>query len=126
MMQEVTYAEMKTRMQLFDDFGRPVPFSLKVVTCDRKRGTGGEVIEIRNAVKYCFVKYLEDKKRLTRLSESKKQDRAHKAPNHARHMTTNIMTVVQDELSGLWYPSGVVQKIHYRLIIEFNGKEVIY
>jgi hypothetical protein len=123
---EITYSEMKTRMQLFDDYGRPVPFSFTVVTLNQLKGTGGDVIKVEHAVKFCYVKYLQDKKRLKRLTEAGKNERIYKAPNHAKHMTTNIMTVVQDEMSGLWFPSGSIQKIHYRLITEFNGKAVIY
>jgi hypothetical protein len=113
-------------MQVFSDYGRPVPFSLIFTTCDRDKGTGGVVARVEHAVKYCYIKYLEDRKRLTRLTEAGKQKRIFKDPNHAKHTTTNIATVVQDEISGLWFFSGVIMKVHYRLITEFNGEEVIY
>ncbi len=123
---DISYSDVKSKMQVFSDYGRPVPFSLTFITCDREKGTGGDVVQVEHAVKFCYIKYLEDKKRLKRLTEAGKNKRIFKDPNHAKHTTTNIATVVRDELSGLWFFSGIIMKVHYRLITEFNGEEVIY
>lgn len=37
-------------MSKADRFGQPVPFDLTFVTCDEKRGTGGEKITLKDAI----------------------------------------------------------------------------
>lgn len=89
--------------------GIPVPFSLKFVTADRKRKTGGEIIEVKDAIK-CI-----GKKNGMVIYDGNTLSRKEKAPSHYENATRNIAL-----------PNGSIRKIHIRLIIEFNAQKVIY
>lgn len=85
-------------------------FSIKFVTCDRIRKTGGRIVYIHRAKKIITDKaerYSTAKDGRTVLSRN---------PDHFKNFTRNI------------YDLGAERKIkiHPRLIIFFNGKRVRY
>lgn len=99
------------KMEEFDHDGKPVKFNLKFVTCDRKRGTGGEIIEIvggRKCVGIRNGKVVYDKRKTEVQGPSR-------YPHHWVNATRNIVL-----------PNGAIRKVHIRLIIEFNGQKVCY
>ena len=98
-------------MEEFDQAGKPVSFDLKFVTCDRKRETGGEIIEIKSGRK-CV-----GKRNGKVLFDTRKADiqNTSRDPRHWVNSTRNILL-----------QNGQIRKVHIRLIIEFNGKKVCY
>jgi hypothetical protein len=92
-----------------DHNGNPVPFSLRFVTADRKRDTGGEIIAVKNAVK-CV-----GKKNGEVVFLGKEITAPRRNAHHWENSTRNIAL-----------ENGGIRKIHIRLIIEFNGQKVIY
>lgn len=81
-------------------------FSMVVVAADRKRDKGG------NLIKYAGVKLTPqfDRKKKVITMES-----VSKNPNHFTNDTRNIIL-----------PNGNTESFHPRLMIEFNGREVVY
>jgi hypothetical protein len=80
------------------------------VTADRRRGTGGEIIEVKNWRKVDF-----DKPKTNGKSHTKTITR--KNPNHWENKTINIF----NPNNRLQHPISV----HFRLIQFFNGKRVV-
>lgn len=78
-------------------------FNLKVVTADRSRKTGGEILEIAGG-------YLQKHKG---KADRSKATEGSKAQNHYANLTRNI-----------YRDNGHPVKIHVFLITEVNGKEV--
>lgn len=83
------------------------PFDLKVVTCDRKRKTGGKILELKN----CTKTGNKGKNKAKKKTVSKNLI---SNPNHGQHFTRNIFVNGQN-----------LRKVNSLLIIEINGKEVI-
>lgn len=89
------------------------PFHMIFVTADRRRGTGGELIEVKE-----WVKMSADAPRemLPGKTRRKAMDMT-RSPNHWAHKTINI-----------WNPNNKKvhpHKVHIRLIQFFNYKRVI-
>lgn len=101
-------------MDAFDGQEKPVRFQLKYVTANRLNGTGGEIIELKDACK-CSGKTKQGKPIFAVKKNFPANDRASKNPNHWTHSTRNILL-----------PNGQIRKVHNRLIIEFNNKKVCY
>lgn len=110
-MGNILYKEMIREMDQADHNGKPVVFSLKFVTADKVRRTGGEIIEVTKAQK-CVGKRSDGVLYANPGNGAVKQT---KNPNHEQNATRNIYLV----------DSGHVRKVHTRLIIEFNNKKVI-
>ncbi len=106
-MNTILYKQVIEEMDRVDNEGKPVRFSIKFVTADKNRKTGGEIISVSEAEK-CVGKKNDTVIHSTPVSINKK-------PNHREHDTRNI-----------YIPSsGQVRKVHTRLIIEFNGQKII-
>lgn len=108
----IRLSEVLDQMDRLDDSGRPKSFDMKFVTADRKRNTGGEIIEIRNGRK-CVGK--RNGKVIYDTRETVAEVRQSRSPNHWTNQTRNIIL-----------PNGAIRKVHIRLIIEFNGTKVCY
>ena len=110
----ITLPEVLKQMDQFDEKGKPVPFSIKFVTCDLRRKSGGELIELENVVKCVGKKkgkvIFDDRKKTPNKKKEKKN------PKHWDNSTRNILIP----------SSGQIRKCHIRLITEFNGQKVIY
>jgi hypothetical protein len=111
--QFITLAEVIRKMDTIGEDGKPVIFDIKFVTADRKRGTAGEIIEVKEARKCIDVRNgipVFDKR------ESHNQDTSvSRNPNHYQNSTRNILL-----------KNGRIRKVHIRLIIEFNGQKVCF
>lgn len=82
---------------------------IMVCTCDRKRGTGGELVTFPNAVKHIS-------QQLSGVGKKQMDDiRKTTNPNHHDHFTRNMYLMTTRE----------IKKVHIRLITMFNGKRVI-
>jgi hypothetical protein len=106
--------EVVNEMDRLDGEGRSVPFDIKFVSSDRKRGTGGDIIEIKGARK-CYgttdgglVSDTPNRSGSGKPGETKN-------PNHFVNQTRNLLL-----------PNGQIRKVHIRLIIAFNGKKVCF
>jgi hypothetical protein len=101
-------------------------FSLKCVSYDRKRNTGGKVKQYKEAI---LVQATKEAKANARRNLTPKELRAlderntprtkPKNPHHQRFYTRNIR-ILQDG-----HPTQLQRKIHPPLVIEFNGKRVV-
>lgn len=89
-------------------------FDIGFVTADRRRGTGGEYIQLKQ---WCKVKQdTPNQEVLPQDIRPPKKDLA-RDPNHRANKTFNI-----------WNPrhsSAHIHKVHYRLFDRFNGKRVL-
>lgn len=98
------------------------PFDIAFVTADRKRQTGGEIIELENVKLHRKAEYQQDNAEVSTAEAvstvavstvALKKD--YRNPQHLQHGTRNL------RLS-----SGKIRKIHIRLIVKFNGAKVVY
>ena len=101
-------------MESMDGQGKPVRFQLKYVTADRTKGTGGEIIELKDACK-CSVRTKQGKEIFAERKIFPVNDQVSKDPHHWSNSTRNILL-----------SNGQKRKIHIRLIIEFNNNKVCY
>lgn len=88
------------------------PFSIAFITADRRKNTGGELIEVDKAYKSGYVDPHERRK-MQQLQPA--SDMIRKSPNHYENSTRNIVITVNSQ----------VRKVHIRLIRKFNGKTVL-
>lgn len=86
------------------------PFSICFVTCDTKKGTGGEWIEIKNCRKHMHL----SAEKLRRLEKAQPVSGYKKDPKHYENSTRNLKL-----------PNGEIRKVHIRLIRKFNNKTVL-
>lgn len=82
-------------------------FSISFVTADKSRQTGGDIIQLEN----CRIRTKEEKEDVFKSSVPQKG----KKQNHATHSTRNIILA-----------NGKIRKVHIRLILQFNGQNLIY
>ena len=101
-------------MDSFDGTEKPVKFQMKFVTANRLQGTGGEIIELKDAQK-CSGKTKQGKPIFAAKKNLPANDLVSKDPRHWTHSTRNILL-----------SNGQIRKVHIRLIIEFNNKKVCY
>lgn len=83
-------------------------FRMTYVQADRRRGTGGKMVDVKDAVLSQHA--VPSGKKLTQAAIQK----ASKSPNHSEHFTRNIVLLNRD-----------VVKVHILLITSFNGKRVL-
>jgi len=102
------------QMDRFDAEEKPVRFQLKFVTADRQHGTGGEIIEIRDARK-CSGKGKNGEPIFQKPRAIVEKEKVSKNPNHWVNSTRNFLL-----------SNGQIRKVHIRLIIEFNNQKVCY
>ncbi|THU34250.1 hypothetical protein FAM09_24845 [Niastella caeni] len=89
-------------------------FDMVFITADRRRGTGGKIKRVSNWVKIIGGEQVSrlpgEFSRITSLSLKKN-------PSHGEHKTINIYNPGN--------PGDHATKVHWRLIIFFNGKRVL-
>jgi hypothetical protein len=102
-----------------DDFGNPVPFSLNYVKLDRKKHTGGQLKRVVQCVAIQVFSSADKKKKTmsggSKVAVDEKNVIVPKAPRHFLNGTFNIKIL----------PSGLIRKVHYRLITRYNNKRVM-
>lgn len=89
------------------------PFSMTFVAADRRRGTGGDIVSVKNWVKVSktpdgVVPASKKKRILSQIILAKN-------PNHYENKTRNIRNLRKLKQ---------IRKVHIRLIVLFNGKKV--
>lgn len=89
------------------------PFDMEFVACDRKRGTGGELIKVKQWLKMGTG----DKVPLMPGQLRKTAKAITRNPHHWENKTINIYNPNNRALHPI--------KVHFRLIQFFNGKRVI-
>lgn len=100
------------RSQVLKEADSGDPFDMELVTCDRKRGTGGELISLKG-----WQKMGTEEVARKMPSGSRKTAMAMvKNPNHWVNKTINIFNPNNRSLHPI--------KVHFRLIQFFNGKRV--
>jgi len=87
-------------------------FSMSYVTADRKRGTGGELKEVTNWAK--FTGDPDDQRLPGQFIPNRNETRS---PDHFKNRTVNIFNPNNRHAH--------IEKVHWRLILFFNGKRVI-
>lgn len=86
------------------------PFSFSFVTSDKKRGTGGEWISLKWAVKHMLLK----KGDAAEIAILQPISVDRRDPNHFENSTRNVKL-----------KNGEIRKVHLRLIRVFNNKTVL-
>jgi hypothetical protein len=99
------------------------PFSVKVISYDRKRKRGGKILHYSEAI---LINKEEEFVNLHRGQTNQEKKEAMlsdlampKDPRHRIHYTRNIR-ILQNG-----FPTSLIKKIHPPLIIEFNSKKVV-
>lgn len=84
----------------------PKPFDLTWITCDEQRNTGGEFRSVAGAVLASMAH---------QIPKAYKDSTGEKEPDGLpRHYFMIVL------------PNGEIKKVFWRLITEFNGKEVVW
>lgn len=111
-------------MEKRDNYGNPMPFSIVFITCNRNKGTGGEVIALGNCIKHALlnIKPSKNARPFTSLPAPTVKSKV----NHHKNQTTNLAVMSVNELTGKPVFTGTIQQVHYRLINQVNGKEIIW
>jgi hypothetical protein len=101
------------RSQVMREADSGEPFDMVLVSCDRKRGTGGELITVKGWQK------MDSEAVAEKLPGAHRKAARHmvRNPNHWQHNTINIYNPNNRALHPV--------KVHFRLIQFFNGKRVI-
>lgn len=89
------------------------PFELTWLTYDKNRKTGGEV---RTA--QARIASLKTDRQIKSVSYETQTNKKSRKPQHHEHGTYNI------ELLSDGHPTDIIRKIHWMLIVVFNGKKV--
>ncbi|MDO7849230.1 hypothetical protein Q5H92_22895 [Hymenobacter sp. M29] len=88
------------------------PFALRFVKLNESKGTGGEVVELAGQLLSG-----RGSSKAPSPKEGGEEVSAHQVrkPNHYDNMTRNLVSTL----------NGNYSKVHYPLILEFNGQKVI-
>ncbi len=88
--------------------------NISFVTADRRRGTGGKLIEVKQWAK--VKEQTPDQNAHPGQMHTPKRDLA-RDPNHGLHKTFNISNPQNHSIH--------IHKVHYRLMVTLNGKTII-
>lgn len=99
------------RHEVLNDLDTGDPFDMVFITADRRRGTGGKIKRVSNWVK------IKGGEPVSRLPGEFSRQTLKKDPRHAEHKTINIYNPAN--------PGDHATKVHWRLIVFFNGKRVL-
>lgn len=108
----ISLRDVLLMMEAEDEQGYQIPFSLRFVTYDKQKQTGGEIIDAKKAVLLKSGK--KDFERKTGIRNKEDPDQIKKKPNHFKNRTRNIMLL----------PSKQIRKVHIYLITRFNDERV--
>lgn len=123
-MENIRFSEARLIMEKRDNSGNPVPFSIQFITCNRNKGTGGEVIVLDNCIVHAMLKIKTSK--YARPFASLPTPKPKSKVNHLKNQTTNLAVMSTNELTGKHVFTGTIQQVHYKLIMQINGKEIIW
>lgn len=107
---------MLEQMKRKDERGRMVPFTVRLVECNRSKRTGGKLVTHENVtLPKREAHNLTDKlKQSVGVAAQVANDTARKKPLHTIHGTINFL-----------FGSGEIRKGHIGLITQFNAMKVI-
>lgn len=95
-------------MEKFDQKGRPVPFDIEFVSCNRTDKTGGELIRLEKVI---LAKNAKKRKKVKAGGTGKS-----KPANQWRNGVRNLLIL----------SSNQIRKCRIRLITELNGHTIVY
>jgi hypothetical protein len=122
-METITYVELRELMDRTTPEGKSIPFAITFVTANRQTKQGGDFVTIPYAIKHIN---LSGKFRKKTLSPNPQPLNPKKTQNHYKNQTTNLAILARDSHTGKLVFSGEIVKIHYRLVLFINNKEVLY
>jgi hypothetical protein len=122
----ISYGQARAIMEARDAHGVAKPFSVGFVTFNKTKDEGGDYEE------HEFVVLIENSMPLASVSPKKNLKKARefekgyepKNPNHWVNQTKNLVILARDRNETL--VRTAIQKIHVRLILTINGKEIIW
>ena len=85
-------------------------FDIRFITCDLKKGTGGEQYDLKKVCKYKNPSHAQQQS----LAKAQPTTKNSKNPNHYENSTRNLKL-----------ENGSLLKVHIRLIRKINGKTVL-
>lgn len=103
--------------EILEYFKKDQVFTCRVLSYDKKKGTGGEVLEYRGVLLQRDPQILMRNATDKELKEQGLEDLRN--PNHSKHYTRNINIVTKDG-----FKTTIIRKIHIPLLIEFNNQTV--
>lgn len=128
----INYVELRELMDRVTPEGKAVPFSIVYVTADRQKQTGGDFVTHAYAIKHSN---LTGKRKVKRFATPTNQSEVNGTPplgagglgpNHFKNQTTNLAILARDSHTHKLVFTGEIKKIHYRLVLFINQKEVMY
>lgn len=122
----INYEQARATMQLRNAHGIAKPFSLGFITFNKKTGEGGDYLEVDHAVLIENSENISKKspKKNLQIERELEKGITPKDPNHWANQTKNIV-ILRKNADGSYSREGVA-KIHLRLILTINGKEIIW
>lgn len=91
------------------------PFALRFVKLNEQKGTGGEVVELAGQLLSGRGSSKTPLSDIDVAQSAESPAKAGRKPNHYDNMTRNLVSTL----------NGNYTKVHYPLILEFNGQKVI-
>lgn len=116
-MQQTSTKETITLTEVIKHLNTGNPCNIIYVTADRRRGTGGSLEALKGWVKHNVEMKSSNAaadcpKLKSRIAAKLHEDRN---PNHGEHKSMNLINL----------KSRKIQKLHLKLIVEYNGKTVL-
>lgn len=117
---------MISTKQMLAEMETGKPFSIKRVSYNRSKKTGGLITFTEEAILYTKKKADQDAqdrvgRPLTVVEQKQKelQELKAKQPNHRKWYSRNMVLCVDG------HPSSIIRKFHPPLVLEFNGIKVV-
>ena len=122
----INYEQARAIMELRNAHGVAKPFSIGFVTFNKTTGEGGDYVELPLTVLLDNSMALSKKspKQNLKIERELEKGITPKGPNHWVNQTKNFAVLVQNPDGG--YDRERIVKIHLRLILTINGKEIIW
>jgi hypothetical protein len=148
-METITYVELRELMDRTTPEGKSIPFAITFVTANRQTKQGGDFVTIPYAIKHINLSGKFRKKHhisptgaVRRIGQGAITGgpvaidpptggawgaiTGGRGANHYKNQTTNLAILARDSHTGKLVFSGEIVKIHYRLVLFINNKEVLY
>jgi len=109
---------MITTAEILEHMESGQPFSVSVVSFDKRRKKGGKIKVYPEAV--LTQKEKGDRPRTKKEAKAEELQQLRKNPHHREHYTRNI-TILQNG-----FKTSIIASIHPPLIVEFNGDTQVF
>lgn len=122
----ISYEQARAIMQLRNAHGVAKPFSIGFITFNKTTGEGGDYLEPEYAVLLDNSMALSKKtpKQNLKIERELEKGVTPKNPNHWENQTKNF--AILKKLPDGGYERLGIAKVHLRLILTINGKEIIW